>query len=132
MMKGLSIRQPWAWCIMTAGKRIENRAWFTKYRGPILIHAAKGLTQLEYYNFCDWYADHFPANKKPPAMMDLARGGIVGRAKIVDCVEASTDPWFMGRYGFLLDEVERIEFIPYKGALGLFDVPDDVLTKVAA
>lgn len=40
-MKALSIRQPWAWCIIYAGKDIENRTWATQYRGPVLIHAAK-------------------------------------------------------------------------------------------
>lgn len=47
-MKALSIRQPWAWAIVNAGKRVENRTWETRYRGPILIHAAKGVTKREY------------------------------------------------------------------------------------
>jgi hypothetical protein len=64
-------------------------------------------------------------------MADLQRGGIVGRARIVDCIGASTDPWFMGRYGFVLADVEPIPFIPYKGALGLFDVPDEVVREAA-
>ena len=33
-MKCLSIRQPWAWAIIHAGKDIENRCWPTSYRGP--------------------------------------------------------------------------------------------------
>jgi hypothetical protein len=44
----LSIRQPWAWLILHAGKDIENRDWPTKYRGPFLIHASKGMTRDEY------------------------------------------------------------------------------------
>ena len=28
-MKALSIRQPWAWAILHAGKDIENRDWRT-------------------------------------------------------------------------------------------------------
>ena len=34
-MKALSIRQPWAWAIINAGKDIENRQWPTKFRGSI-------------------------------------------------------------------------------------------------
>lgn len=40
-MKCLSIRQPWAWAILYAGKDIENRTWFTYHRGPFLLHASK-------------------------------------------------------------------------------------------
>lgn len=40
-MKALSVRQPWPWAILHAGKRIENRDWRgCSYRGPLLIHAS--------------------------------------------------------------------------------------------
>ena len=38
-MPALSIRQPWAWAILHAGKDIENRSWRTAFRGEVLIHA---------------------------------------------------------------------------------------------
>jgi hypothetical protein len=46
-MKALSIRQPWAWLILHAGKDIENRDRKPRnpalhFRGSFLIHA--GLT----------------------------------------------------------------------------------------
>src|SRR3990167_9411398 len=47
-MKALSIRQPWAWLILHAGKDIENRGWPTSFRGRFLIHASKGMTRAEY------------------------------------------------------------------------------------
>lgn len=34
-MKALSIRQPWAWLILHAGKDIENRVWQTRFRGEL-------------------------------------------------------------------------------------------------
>ena len=49
-MLALSIRQPWASLILKAGKDIENRDWPTKFRGRILIHAAKGCTRDEWEN----------------------------------------------------------------------------------
>ena len=49
----LSVRQPWAWAIIHAGKDVENRSWQAvnhglRRRGRIAIHAAKGLTRDEY------------------------------------------------------------------------------------
>ena len=44
-MKALSLRQPWAWAVVEAGKDVENRRWNTKFRGDFLIHAASGWTK---------------------------------------------------------------------------------------
>ena len=52
-MKALSIRQPWAWLILNAGKDIENRSWYTSVRGRVLIHASKGMTLAEYEDAID-------------------------------------------------------------------------------
>ena len=38
--KVLTVRQPWAWAILFAGKDIDNRSRSTDYRGPLMIHAA--------------------------------------------------------------------------------------------
>ena len=126
-MKALSIRQPWAWAIINAGKRIENRSWNCRYRGPILLHASQGMTADEYMDFYQFYDGEFgeePTFLLLPAFGNLQRGGIVGRAVIVDCVTESNDPWFFGPYGIVLDEVEPLPFRPLKGMLGLFEVPE--------
>ena len=47
-MIALSIRQPWAYCILDYGKDIENRTWSTSIRGRVLIHASKGMSRKEY------------------------------------------------------------------------------------
>ena len=39
----LSLRQPWASALFLLGKDVENRTWFTTYRGPLLIHASKTI-----------------------------------------------------------------------------------------
>ena len=49
----LSIRQPWAWLILNAGKDIENREWPTRFRGRVLIHASKGMTHDEWEDAWD-------------------------------------------------------------------------------
>ena len=53
-MKALSIKQPWAWAIIHAGKNVENRTWATSYRGPLLIHAGKTFDHEGY----QWIMDH--------------------------------------------------------------------------
>lgn len=118
-MLALSIRQPWAWAIIHAGKDIENRDWWTNYRGPFFVHASKGMTRAE-------YADAISAfpHIAWPHRDSLQRGGIIGRAKIVQCVTDHASPWFFGHYGFVLAEQEALDFIELKGSLGFFEVGD--------
>lgn len=125
----LSIRQPWAWAIINAGKDIENRNWRTAFRGPVCIHAAKGMTTSEWDDAMDFIDHAFPApmasrlDRRASAIhsTDAKRGGIVGVALIVDCITGSDSPWFFGRFGFVLRDVRPVPFIPVKGALGFFD-----------
>lgn len=121
-MKALSIRQPWAWLILNAGKDIENRGWPTSVRGRVLVHAAKGMTRGEYEDA----RDTAMMNDQPriifPAFEVLERGGIVGSVEIVDCVSESTSPWFFGRYGFVLRGPKILPFTPWRGQLGFFQV----------
>lgn len=42
-MKALTLTQPWATLVAVGAKTIETRSWRTDYRGPLAIHAAKGL-----------------------------------------------------------------------------------------
>lgn len=118
----LSIRQPWAWLIINAGKNIENRTWATNFRGWFYIHAAKGMTREEYYSVKLWLPSigRSAAAAHLPEPHELERGGIVGMAKLGNCVTGSDSPWFCGPYGFVLDEIKPLPFQPCKGALGFF------------
>lgn len=42
-MKTITLTQPWATLVASGAKKIETRSWSTAYRGPLAIHAAKGL-----------------------------------------------------------------------------------------
>lgn len=128
-MKALSIRQPWAWLILNAGKDIENRDWHTHVRGRVLIHAAKGMTRAEYEDACGAAIYIEPSIVLPE--LPLQRGGIVGSVEIVNCIEVSRSPWFFGRFGFVLRDPKPLPFIPWKGQLGFFDVPDSVINHLA-
>lgn len=118
-MKAISIRQPWAWLIVQGHKNVENRQWPTRFRGQVLIHAAKGMTRDEYEDARS-HAAHLGITI--PGFDELERGGIVGQATITDCVGDSSSPWFFGRYGFLLADTKRLPFRPVRGQLGLFEV----------
>jgi hypothetical protein len=135
-MLALSIRQPWASLIVKAGKGVENRDWPTKVRGRILVHAAKGMTHAEYEDAIDFAVHAIRADPRNAgaakivtlrelgfAVDALERGGIIGSVEIVDCVQHSDSPWFMGRYGFVLRDPQPLPFRPWKGQLGFFDVP---------
>ncbi len=117
----ISIRQPWAHLIVHGPKRIENRTWRTKIRGPVLIHAAKGMTQEEYLEACDFIASR-KIEVEIPHPSEMRRGGIIGRANLVDCIQESADPWFCGPWGHVLADPEPLPFQPLKGALGYFHV----------
>ena len=103
------------------GKDIENRSWATSYRGPLLIHASKGMTKREYEVFCELVCGIPGVEIPDPA--SLARGGIIGRVRLVDCVEDAntSSPWFFGPYGFVLKDPEPLPFKPMRGRLGFFE-----------
>ena len=120
----LSIRQPWAWLILNAGKDIENRCWPTNFRGRFLIHAAKGCTKNEYGDAAMFAWAATDGKSMIPPLAELPRGGIVGVAEIVDCVDESESDWFVGEYGFVLRNVQPLEFLSVTGALGFFRLPN--------
>lgn len=129
-MMALSIRQPWAWLICMGYKDIENRDWATKYRGPFLVHAGLTMTSRDYNEVRSFLVDEFPMIRLPLPER-LPRGGIVGRAEIVGCVQESPSRWFFGEHGFQLANQKMIPFIHYRGQQGFFDIPDSVLRAVA-
>lgn len=121
-MKILSVRQPWAWLIVHGHKDIENRTWHTKVRGHIQIHASKGLTKQEYADAVA-FAKQAAPRLAIPDFDALKRGGIVGTARVVDCVSDSDSPWFVGPFGFMLADPYPLPFVECAGALGFFELP---------
>ena len=118
----LSIRQPWAWAIAHSTKRLENRSLgavrHMPHRGPICLHASLGMTQDEYYKGSHFMLD---IGVECPAPHELQRGGIIAVANLVDVISDSDDPWFFGPRALVLEDVQPVDFVACKGALGLFD-----------
>jgi hypothetical protein len=118
----LSVRQPWAWAIIYAGKDIENRSWQAvnhglRQRGRIAIHAAKSMTREEYEEASDFMNSIHIAC---PGAADLPRGGIIGSVDVVDVVTDSDSDWFFGPRGLVLRDPKPCDFISAIGARGYF------------
>jgi hypothetical protein len=128
-VRAISIRAPWWWFILYAGKDIENRDWYTGYRGPVLVHASKWFGKQEVYDDFQGAREAMisPTLELPSVTLGEMRGfggQIVGQVEIVDCVRQSDSPWFFGKFGFVLrNPVAFKKPYPVKGALGFFDVP---------
>jgi len=118
----LSIRQPWAELIVAGLKTIENRSWQVHYRGTIAVHASSTNTKREYQSALQLIRSRGMDIQLPP-LEQLLVGGIVGLVDIVDCVESSTDPWWIpGNYAIVLSNARRGIFQPVKGQQGFFTV----------
>jgi len=139
-MKALTILQPYAHLIAIGQKLIENRTWYSFYKGPIAIHAGKGRSMLDIGKLPDGTKVD---NDTLIPISDMAFGAIVATAYMEDCVSIDNlragnckEPhkWLvdhshaLGPYCFILNNVNRLTTpIPYKGQLGFFDIPDDII-----
>jgi hypothetical protein len=62
-----------------------------------------------------------------PAISEFERGGIVGTVEYQGTMTEAplNNYWFFGPYGWILKSARPIEFVPYKGQLGLFEIEID-------
>ncbi len=125
-MKVITVKQPFASLIACGLKEYEFRTWKTKYRGEILIHAAKSVDKkaMERYKHLN---------------LDYKVGCIIAKAVITDCVYIddkmrnllkTKDPLvYYGvlndkdwkGYGFKIENVLKIDPIFISGQLGLWN-----------
>jgi hypothetical protein len=126
----LSVRQPWAWAIIHAGKDIENRMWKRpnpglNFRGPVCIHASKGMTQNEYRDANVVIGSASKTHAHSPSAHELSYGYIIGTVDIIDVVKVSESKWFQGPFaglvGLVLANPQPIDPIRVSGALGFFN-----------
>jgi len=115
-IKALSIKQPYPHHIFHDGKDVENRDWSTRGRGWFIIHAGVSKSELD---------------MDDPAEAAMPRGGVVGMARIVDCVTEMDSRWFFGRYGFVLRDAFPLPLVACRGKLSFFHLEPDTLSAVA-
>ena len=122
-MKALSVQQPWAWAILH-GKDIENRTWPTRFTGLFLIHSGKKFNH-EGFRWLLKHRDLLTA--EIPHRDNFQMGGIIGCSTIIDCVDYHLSPFFFGPRGFVLKDSMSTVFVPLRGQLGFFEVPDGLM-----
>lgn len=129
-MKAITLIRPWAWAILYAGKRIENRSWppgqQLRLSEMLAIHAGSKWDQ----DGADWIEIAFGVDV-PPKNEHVA-GAIVGIVRYAGVVHKSPDPWFFGPVGWVFEDVRVIEPIPHRGALGLWTPDEAVQMQLAA
>jgi len=142
-MKALSLWQPWA-TLMAAGlKKVETRGWFTAYRGPLLIHAAKRKPKREELeDICEALEMFWDKTGIDCEILeDMTYGAILCHVGLIKCLATSSNvipsideiEYWLGNYEdgrFMWTTDNLIKFdtpIPYRGSQGFFNVPDELL-----
>lgn len=114
--RALSVRQPWAWAILCAGKDVENRSWQTRHRGRLWIHAG-GNVDKGRPDLLERAAAYYGGQ--------ILRGALLGHVNLLDVVTDSESDWAIpGQFHWLLsDPVLLPEPIPMPGRLSLWRPP---------
>ena len=120
----ISIQQPYAGLVAAGLKDIDNRPWRTDYRGPLLIHASRKVDACAAMAVrCGYHPRsmlHAPEIAPFGHGLELAAGGIVGVADLIDIVEDHPSPWFEGPFGWVFANARPLPFLPHVGNLGIF------------
>jgi hypothetical protein len=134
-MRAISLWQPWASAIPLGLKHFETRLWSTEYRGPLIIHAAKGINRVQRF----FWRSELTLGRLPAR---LPLGGLVAIVDLVSCrptdevklyvtaIERLYGDYSPGRFAWGFENIRPIvDPIPWRGAQGFFNVPDEVLSK---
>lgn len=99
-MKALSIKQPFASLIVLGIKDIENRTWYTNYRGRIYVHAsakpAKSLiSSCLTLEQCEVAGIELRKTIQPlfNNTKQFPHSAIIGEVDIIDCIPDHTSIW---------------------------------------
>lgn len=124
MLPTLSVRQPFAWAMLHAGKSVENRSWAlpAKYVGcPVLLHASKKYDwdgHIFMYRTLDLESSVSQTDVTAPM------GGIVGVIQFGGMTCSSKSQWAeQGKKHWLIESARPLPFFPCPGQLHFFQVP---------
>jgi activating signal cointegrator 1 len=142
-VKAISLWQPWASLWLSDSKVHETRHWTTRYRGILLVHAAKRPI-----DDCD---DAVRVVCVKQFGLDyragLPRGALIGIVRLTTVLPTVNDwndnaahaadkvcgDWSPGRFAWRRDDFLAFDRpIPWRGSQGLFDVPDDAVPAQVA
>lgn len=126
-MKVLTISQPWAWAVASGVKRLENRSWTTKHRGPLLIHAGLSLSYQHLFDaeLPDW-------DVRFPPLEAMHFGGIIGQVDLVDIVPVEKvrgQRFAEGPFCWVLENAQVLEFVKMPGKQGLWELHEPQMAR---
>ena len=124
-MKIITIKQPWATLIAAGYKKYEFRSWKTKYRGPLLIHAGKGIDSQAMKRFEDLNLSY--PKSKIMAMVQLEDCILIDEAFNSQLLNENNKIYGkddkIGLYAWKLSNVENVNISEeIKGKLGLWNI----------
>lgn len=137
-VKGLSVKQPWAYAIAELGKRIENRSRRTNYYGRIAIHAPLKTDLAAAMPTPDAQEDLTGARLRREPRLHAA-GQIIAVALLVGCHKPNggdcgrpgsglCTPWSQAdAWHWQLEDVRLCGPVNCTGARGLFRLPQPVI-----
>lgn len=135
-MKALTISQPYATLIASGQKWVENRTWYTPFRGPLAIHAGKGSQYLDrdalsrYPTGCIVAVADMIACARLETIATSAKE-IMSAGLTIEQVESHEHT--EGPYCWVLRNVRALsEPVPCRGAQGLWDWNENIPEEVAA
>lgn len=141
-MRALSLKQPWLHAITDLGKRVENRTWPPPAHiigKRIALHASK---QWDFSGAGEiWRIAGKRVLGVQPQGVILATATVAGwiidspgearASSSLDCEQYLESPWFFGPWGWILDDVRKLDRpIACRGMLGLWRVPEDILKQI--
>ncbi|MEU0142743.1 hypothetical protein OHB37_30855 (plasmid) [Streptomyces albidoflavus] len=127
-IRGISIKQPRAACILHGDKRIENRPRPWPWRGWMLLHTSQQT---------DRAALRLPPVARTIRGSELPTGAVIGVARLTGCHQDPDSappcgPWSEpGRWHLELDDVQELPLpIPARGHLGPWKPTEDLVDQV--
>jgi hypothetical protein len=102
-LKCLSIRQPWIDLILCGRKRVENRTWTTRHRGPLALHSSTSLETWD--GLTDAERDELAPGWRtagPPRL-----GFVLGVVELVTICRHQDLPAELRQHRFTLDHPEN-------------------------
>ena len=139
-MKALSIKQPWAGLIIEGIKTVENRSWYTWYRGQMAVCATQSpnkeaLTRMQ--KKLGSLPEICKVNGSILGIVDLAGIAHLAEDGVVETdhpkldLDVINDWWDDTQVAFILESPRKLSApIPFKGRLGLYQLDPKIIAKI--
>jgi hypothetical protein len=146
-MKAITIWQPYATLLAMQVKLYETRGWFTRYRGPIAIHAARHWTKETKgaaFAANRYLVEHQNEIQFAPDLLKIGElkweetlGKVLAIGELQECIKADDPSQFSdldnqfgwlgpGRWAWRIGNIQPVTPIAVTGQQGLWQLPPDV------